>query len=62
MDLTSDHLLIDDVHGCVDEMFQFLEDHTNWGTLPLLPQQPGCPALVFAPPQFYHYGESWLCV
>jgi hypothetical protein len=62
MALTNDHLLFDDVHGCVDEMFQFLADHTSWGPLPLLPPRLGCPVLVFAPPQFYHNGENWMCL
>jgi hypothetical protein len=61
MALTTDHLLFDDVHSCANEMFLFLVYHTNWDSLPLLPQQPGCPALVFAPPVFYHNGESWQC-
>lgn len=62
MKLTYDHLAFDDVHDCGNEMFLFLYEHTSWGTLPILPQQPGCPALVFNPPVFYHNGEAWQCL
>ena len=50
-----------EVYACVDEVFLFLEDHNNWG-IPLLPQRPGCPILVFEPPIFYYNGENWECL
>lgn len=50
-----------DVYQCVDAIFDFLEPHSNWGSVPILPAPPGCPALMFDPPFFIHNGERWEC-
>ena len=61
MALTSDEIRFADVHGCVDEIWLFVKDHENWGTLPLLPQPPGCAALDFGTAEFEHAGDNWEC-
>ena len=61
LSLSTDDLQFDDVHSCASEMFLFLMYHDNWGSPPLLPQQPGCPELVFDTAVFYHNGEDWQC-
>ncbi len=58
---TDDVIKFSEIYACVDEIFDHVEHHENWGDPPLLSPPHGCPYLVFNPPVFTHDGEQWIC-
>lgn len=46
---------------CVSEIFNYVNDPLNWHD-PLLPQQPGCPALESDNDYLKDEGTGWRCV
>ena len=51
----------DQVVVCGDEIGSHLLDHANWRN-PILPQLPGCPAVLFNSLMFNDSGKDWVCL
>lgn len=54
-------MLFSDMYACAQEIEWYLSAHSNW-QLPIIPQEPGCPEIVFQPEVFTLSSEEWLCM
>ena len=50
-----------DFLDCADLVYEYARLHDNWGN-PVLPQPPGCPALVSDGGEFQDGEKNWGCV
>ena len=54
-------MLFSDMYACADEITAYVGPHSNW-ELPLIPQEPGCPEIIFEPEVFTLATQEWTCV